>query len=254
MREKESRIIEKLFADHTREAIEKRLRKGPDRSYLKDMVYGAVDGIITTFAVVAGVAGANLAISVVIILGMANLLADGFSMAVSNYLSSRSEIERKKQAEEEEAYHIETVPEGEKEEVRQIFSAKGFEGKQLDILVEAITSDIKVWISTMLQEELGISTIEHSAFHAALATFFAFIIAGALPLLAFFVKILFPTAVFDPFPISTLLTGVSFFIVGALKSAYIGKKWILSGIETLAIGALAASIAYFIGLFLSKLF
>ncbi|MGH8978267.1 MAG: VIT1/CCC1 transporter family protein, partial [Acidimicrobiia bacterium] len=70
-----------LVASHTPEAIAARLRIGPRRSYLRDLVYGAIDGTVTTFAVVAGVRGASLEATILVILGIANLVADGFSMA-----------------------------------------------------------------------------------------------------------------------------------------------------------------------------
>ena len=112
--------------EHSRapEAIARRLKAKPTHSYLRDFVYGAIDGIVTTFAVVAGVAGARLSTAIVVILGLANLVADGFSMAVGNFLATQAERQLKDKARAMEQKHIETVPEGEKEEIRQIFSGK----------------------------------------------------------------------------------------------------------------------------------
>ena len=81
--------IHKLKQDHSPHAIRCRLEAGPQHSYVRDYVYGAIDGAVTTFAIVAGVAGAQLSGGVVVVLGLANLLGDGFSMAVSNYLGTR---------------------------------------------------------------------------------------------------------------------------------------------------------------------
>ena len=94
--------------------------------YLRDFVYGANDGIITTFAVVAGVAGANLSASVVLILGFANLLADGFSMAMSNYLGEKSNRDFVATERGREEWEVERLPEEEREEIRKIYRAKGF--------------------------------------------------------------------------------------------------------------------------------
>jgi hypothetical protein len=117
-----------LEHSHTREAIHHRLGQGPHISYLRDWIYGGIDGTVTTFAIVAGVVGANLSASVLLILGFANLLADGFAMAASNYTSTKSEHDNYDRVLGIERKHIALVPDGEREEIRQIFEAKGFTG------------------------------------------------------------------------------------------------------------------------------
>src|SRR5687768_18557943 len=109
-----------LAEEHTRLAVRKRLRRRPSASYLQDFIYGGVDGAVTTFAVVAGVAGADLDETVVIILGGANLIADGFSMGVSNFLGSRAERQQRERARREEQLHIRLVPEGEREDRKSV--------------------------------------------------------------------------------------------------------------------------------------
>ena len=132
---------ESLEKTHTPSAIRKRLQFGVQHSYLKDFIYGAIDGAVTTFAVVSGVAGAGLSIKIVIILGLANLFGDGFSMAVGNFLGTRAEEQLREQARKEEEFHIQEIPQGEREEIRQIFAAKGFAGRELEKVVEVITAD-----------------------------------------------------------------------------------------------------------------
>ena len=165
---------------HPRE-IAKRLEQGPRVSYLRDWVYGGIDGTVTTFAVVAGVTGAALSTKALLILGVANLLADGFSMAAANYSGTKAEIEEYEHVRNMEERHVEITPEGEREEVRQIFQAKGFEGKALESAVNVITEEKSRWIETMMTEEHGLPPISRSPAKAALTTFLSFIVCGSIP-------------------------------------------------------------------------
>jgi len=241
-----------LAQDHTPHAVSRRLGRRPSPSYLHDFIYGAVDGAVTTFAVVAGVAGASLDETVVIILGGANLVADGFSMAASNFLGSRAERQQRERARREERLHIELVPEGEREEIRQIYAAKGFEGQDLERVVEVITSDRELWAETMMSEELGFASTEPNEYRAALSTLAAFLTVGFLPLLAYVYDLAAPGDVDHPFAWSAVMTGVAFLVVGAMKSRFVDQAWWRSAIETLTIGGLAAALAYAAGAILQS--
>jgi VIT1/CCC1 family predicted Fe2+/Mn2+ transporter len=151
--------------------------------YLPDLVYGANDGIVTTLVVVAGVAGAALAPNVVLILGLANLVADGFSMGTSNVLAIRS----------------------------------------------ALTARLRP--SMRMASRNGV------------ATFAAFMVAGFIPLSAY----LFPVFGTIRFPAACLLAAGALFAIGACRSLFSDRPWLVAGLEMLGLGAAASVVAYVIG-------
>jgi len=243
-----NRRLKELEAEHVPEAIAQRLAAKKKHSYLGDAVLGAIDGCVTTFAVVSGVVGANLPHGVAIVLGLANLLADGFSMAVSNYQRAKSDKERTEQARRREEKHIDEIPEGEREEIRQIFSRKGFEGSVLDEIVQIITQDRKRWVDTMLTEELGLQLEGPTPLKAGTITFVGFFLAGMIPLLPFLLTMHLTAQ--EVFFMSTCATGLSFFLIGVLKGWVLDRPLFFSGLETLLIGGCAAALAYIMGVWL----
>lgn len=237
----------RLEHEHSPEAIRRRLAEGTAHKYLRDFIYGGIDGAVTTFAVVAGTMGANLSVRVVLILGAANLIADGFSMAASNFLGTRAEADDFRRLELIEERHTELAPEGEREEVRQIYAEKGFAGAELERVVELITSDKKRWIQTMLTEEYGLAREIRSAWIAGAMTFAAFLVCGLLPLLPFIL------GAAKSFLISIILTGAVFFLIGSVKSRWSTDSWWSSGLTTFMVGGAAAALAFFVGVILKNI-
>ena len=225
---------------HQPEQIAKRLAKRNDGNYLKDIVYGGIDGAVTTFAIVAGVEGAGLSHGVIIALGIANILADGFSMAAGNFAGTRAELDDRKRIIAIEERHMETNRQGELEELRQILKLRGLHGDVLKQAVAAIAADKDRWLDLMLTDEYGLPLAVPNPTRAAMATFGAFLLAGAIPLLPFLL------ALADAFAISVAATALTFFLIGAAKSRWSLAPWWRSGLETLAIGAAAATIAYLV--------
>ncbi|MEX1013278.1 MAG: VIT1/CCC1 transporter family protein [Waddliaceae bacterium] len=248
--EDDSSYRSKLLKGHTAEEIRNRLSRPQRHSYLRDFIYGAVDGTVTTFAVVSSVAGAGLSTGVVIIMGLANLLGDGFSMAISNYLGTRAQEQELDWVRKNELRHINVYPEGEREEVRQIFANKGFEGEELESAVRVVTSDVEEWIDTMVREEFGLSTEMPNAWKAGLVTFIAFFSIGILPVLPFIAFAYLPDIEISPYSLSAGMTALAFFSVGAAKALFLAQSWIRSGLETLAVGSIAAGLAYLAGMWL----
>ncbi|GAB4348849.1 MAG: VIT1/CCC1 transporter family protein [Oricola sp.] len=230
---------------HTAEAIRRRLATGSKPNYLRDFVYGGIDGAVTTFAIVAGVVGASLSAHIVIILGLANLLADGISMAASNYSGTKTEVDELEKLRAMEYRHIALDPEGEREEIRQIMSLKGLDGDTLEHAVEAITSDRERWVATMLYEEHGQSGMLRDPMRSAVSTFAAFVVCGAVPLIPY---LLVPDGL--AMAVALTMTTVVFFAIGSLKSLWSLTRWWVSGLETVFIGLAAAFAAYAIGFLL----
>ena len=233
--------------EHSVEAIKERLASGPAHNYLRDWIYGGIDGAVTTFAVVSGVAGAQLSPWIILALGFANLFADGFSMAASNFLGTRAEHDDWHRLEVRENRHIDLAPEGEREEVRQIFQSKGFDGQDLERIVQLVTADRKRWVRTMLTEEYGLPRKIRSSWVAAICTFTAFLVCGLVPLVPFLFK--FSHA----FEVSIIMTGTVFVAIGSAKSKWSTVSWWRSGLTTLLVGAIAAALAYAAGVFLRTL-
>jgi VIT1/CCC1 family predicted Fe2+/Mn2+ transporter len=161
-----------------------RSAKGVARHYIRDLVYGANDGIITTFAVVAGVAGGSLSHTAVLVVGAANLAADGLSMAVGNFLAIRA----------------------------------GESARQAE----------------------GLPALETHPVRHGLATFVAFVTAGALPLVPYIFPVTWP----DPFVVSTGLTLAALFSVGATRGVVTADRWWAAGGEMLLLGIIVAAAAY----------
>lgn len=232
------------------EAIENKLHgSGVTRlgKYLPEFVYGGMDGCVTTFAVVAGSAGAELSTSVVLILGFANLIADGFSMSVGNYLSSKSERERYERHMRVEKWEVENMPEAETQEIREIYAAKGMRGALLEEVVATITADKKRWVKEMMLNELNMTPSDKNPVRSAMTTFLSFNLMGLIPLSVYIADAVTDLDSAYLFPVTSLLTAASFVGIGFLKATVNQKSRPVSVAETLVLGAVAATLAYFAG-------
>ena len=232
---------------HTPEAIKERLEKGPKAHYLKEWVYGGIDGVVTTFAIISGVTGASLSPVVVVILGAANLIGDGFSMAAGAYSGAKTSIDNYEHLKNIEERHIADNPEGEREEIKQIFLAKGFKEKDLEQIVKTITDNRQTWLDVMLREEYGIAQEIKTPLKTGLHTFGAFILCGLMPLLPFILEL--PNA----FMLALILSSLTFFAIGSFKSRWSTHHWWAQGFQTMFIGLTAAGLAYYIGYLLKGL-
>ncbi len=216
------------------------------QNYLGEFVYGGIDGSVTTFAVVAGAVGAGLDSAIIIILGFANLLADGFSMSIGAYLSAKSERQNYEKHEAVEYWEVENVPETEREEVRDIYREKGFEGDLLEQVTDVICADRKRWVDVMMKEELGMMPDKKEPWKTGAVTYVSFLLVGVLPLLLYVYDHAFDFGG-DLFVWTCLLTMMGFLGIGFLKSYVTQSSHWVSVLETLALGLIAAVVAYAVG-------
>ncbi len=246
---------------YTKEDFKKHLeeehRQSPLATYLKEIVYGGTDGIITTFAVVAGFAGAEsgnptgLSVLTLFLFGFANLFADGLSMAVGNFLSVRAEQDVYKMAKEKELYEIENEPEMERVETEYILKAKGFSEKDAKTLTQIYMKNKDYWLEFMMRDELEMPNPEgEKPFLTALATLFSFLTFGLIPLLPY-VLMLKGEGVFL---YSVGATFLALFLLGVLRWYVTGRSFIKSVFEILLLGGLAAFVAYSVGVVWQKIF
>lgn len=226
---------------------------GAGSQYLGDMVYGGLDGIITTFAVVSGVAGAELGASIILILGLANLLADGFSMATGAFLSARSDHEYYRREWQREAWEVDHFPEGERAELYEVYRQQGYDEADATALVDIHSRTPERWVRAMMVDELGMLPDEKKPLLSGMATLVAFVVAGSLPLLVYLVGLAVPVDPAVAFPVSVGLSALALFTLGAAKVIVTRLNPVRSGIEMLVVGGLAAGVAYIVGALLKGL-
>ncbi|NIA02001.1 MAG: hypothetical protein GWP15_01325 [Nitrospirae bacterium] len=222
-------------------------------NWLPDFVYGGMDGAVTTFAVVAGVVGASLSTTIILILGFANLFADGFSMAVGKYLSDKSQHELYNKIKEIEYRHLEEKTDYEKKEVQDILKIYGFKGKDLTRATKIITSNPKAWVDLMMRNEFKMMHENINPTKGALTTFISFILIGFIPLFIYTASPILQLSEKTSFITTSFATLSALFLVGIIKSKFSTKNWFISSLETALIGGVAATIAYLIGYFLQTL-
>ena len=221
--------------------------------YLKSFVYGGLDGIVTTFAVVAGVAGANLSSGVVLILGVANLIADGISMAFGDYLSTKAENEYAAAERVRETWEVKNYPEGEKKEMIELYMDKGIAETDAKIAVDALSKYEKPWVDIMMVEELGLIESPESPLKNALVTFGSFVFFGAIPVLIYAIARFIPFLAAHTFATACAVTAITLFALGTLKIYFTRENWYRAGLEMLLLGGLAAAAAYVVGIMLGGL-
>lgn len=218
--------------------------------YVKSMVYGGLDGIITTFAVVSGVTGGALDFQIVIVLGFSNLLADGLSMAVGDYLSSKSENEFITKEIEQHQSNFNYDFQSELNDFKEYYINKGLTETDASSISETLAKYPKVIEQERINMIFGTAETEAHPINNALVTFLSFILYGFIPLIAYVFASSSTFLMENTFIVASILTGLTLFILGAIKSKLTLTNWVRSGMEMLLVGGATALIAYMIGFIL----
>lgn len=213
-------------------------------SSLKDAILGGQDGLVNVLGIILGVATATTDLRIILVSGLAATFAESISMGAVLYTSTKAAKEHYYAELKREKQEIETIPHLEKEEIREIYYNKGFRGKQLDNLVQTITSNKELWLDTMMTEELRLFPDEYEQpLKKGIFVGLAAMVGSIIPILPFF----FLSIVAAKYA-ALLVSASVLFGVGTVKAKWYDLDWKKAGLEMAAIGTVAALVGYFIGL------
>jgi len=239
-------ISEQHLEDHDHEQLKYHVHLDPHRHKptLADVILGGQDGLVNVLGIVLGVAAATRDAQIVFVAGMAATFAESVSMAAVAYTSMLAETAHYESEREREYRHVHLVPAVEREEIREIYRQKGFEGELLDQIVEKITADKDVWVGVMMAEEHQLTpTNRRDALRSALIVGIAAVVGSLIPLLPF---------MFLPIGmslwISLLISAIVLFVVGFYKARITVGHPTKSGLEMAVIGIISALVGYVVGL------
>jgi VIT1/CCC1 family predicted Fe2+/Mn2+ transporter len=227
--------------------------------FLKPLIFGGLDGILTAFAIVAGAAGGSMPIPVILVLGFSNILADALAMGVGEFLSSKAENEWILSERKRENWEMENYPQGEIREMIDIYEDRGMSREDATKVIETMAKYKDFFVDVMMAEELALQVPEEDhkveSMKEGVVMFCAFASFGSLPLLGYVViPALFPSSGEDVlFTAACIITGLVLFGMGCVKSNFSAANWFISGMETLLLGGACATVAYTIGQFVDGL-
>lgn len=211
---------------------------------IRAAVLGGNDGLVSNFSLVMGIAGATVAQTGVLLAGIAGLLAGALSMALGEWISVKSSQELYENQMQLEMDELETNPEGERKELKLIYMAKGIPEDQAIKIVDELMKDKNLAHQVLVKEELGINAeeLKGSAIEAALSSFFLFAIGAIIPVLPF----MFLSG-YQAIVLSTLLSAIGLFLIGAAITLFTGRNVWFSGFRQVIFGLAAAAVTFGIG-------
>ncbi len=219
--------------------------------YIGEFVYGGIDGAVTTFAVVAGAVGAGFSDKVIVVLGIANLIADGFSMSIGAYLSSKSEHDRYLLHRRRVLKRL--AGKGASELIARAYKKRGFSDKTIKDIVADSKKDATATANAVMQDEYGMIIENRSAVKIGAMTYASFILVGLIPLAAYLIDTIFDLELEHLFLASCILTGLGFVVIGLMKSHVTESNKTKAVAETLLLGLIAAVLSFVLGSFLERL-
>ncbi len=217
---------------------------------VRDMIFGANDGLVSTLAFVAGVVGAITNPSIVLLSGVAELFAGTISMAVGSYQSSKSELEVLEREGQRKKVKKGKTPEEEREELIKFYESEGFKRGDAEAIVDRVIKEKELPLQATTIEQLGLAPEElGKPVKAGVLCGVSFGLAALVPILPFAL----PIGIWDAMIASVIGTVATLFGVGAMKTIFSRRNWVRSGLEMMGIGASAAAITYLIGTLFSMI-
>jgi vacuolar iron transporter family protein len=212
----------------------------------RNVILGGQDGVVNVLGIVLGVATATNSTYIVLLAGLAATFAESISMAAVAYTSTRAEIEHYESEVRRELKEIDEIPDRERKEIEDIYRKKGFSGNLLKQVVDKICSNRKVWLGTMMRDELGLENPSEgmSAFWQAVLVGGSAVVGSLVPITTFF---FLPVGASIPIALAASLAVL--FVVGAYKSRMTSGKWLKGGLELMLIGGAAAVAGWLVGVF-----
>lgn len=208
---------------------------------LRAATFGAMDGLVTNIALIAGVGGAGADRNVIVLTGVAGLVAGAFSMALGEFSSVQTQNDAVRSEVDVERAELVRHPEAEQAELVEMYRAMGLSGPTAEAVAREVHADPDLALKVHVSQELGVDVDEQpSPWTAAISSFLCFAVGGVVPLVPYF----FGSAALA---LALLVGAVGLFAVGAVTSRFTGRPWWLAGLRQLAFGALAAGATYLVG-------
>jgi len=224
--------------------------------FIKSVIYGGLDGIVSVFVTVAAASGTQTSILVALFLGLAKLFAGAISMGIGDFLASGAELDVAVREKQREEWEVDNYLEGEVEEMVQLYIQKGVPENNARRIMQILSSNRKAFVSIMMAEELGIppDALDDKPWKHGLVNFASFMAFGIVPLLIFMISIGVGLSGIQTFALSIIVTATTLYLMGLMQGVLTGANKIKSAFLTLGLGGITAAVGWFVGYILAYAF